>query len=132
MLALLAALHPVLGHLTQVRAVSGGDTSAAFRATSALAGEVFVKYSGWQIPDASEATWVVIMASVGAVLAIVVARATRDGIYPLVFAWAYVAIAVRQVDDDLIFPTTLGLAGGMVVLGGVTLVRKRKQTSAVA
>ena len=44
--SLRAALRPELGELSDVRAVGGGDTSAAIRATSARAGEVFVKYSG--------------------------------------------------------------------------------------
>ena len=87
---------------------------------------VFVKYSGWQIPDASEATWVVIMTSVGAVLAVIIARATRDWIYPLVFAWAYVAIAVKQSNHDLIFPVALGLAVGLLVLSGIVPLRQRQ------
>ena len=93
---------------------------------------VFVKYSGWEIPDASESTWVVIMASVGALLAVIVARATRDWIYPLVFAWAFVAIAVKQVGNELIFPVTLGLAAGLVVLSVVVLVRQRRKEKVMA
>ena len=41
-----SALSPRLGALADIRPVSGGDTSAAARATSARAGEVFVKYAG--------------------------------------------------------------------------------------
>ncbi|MGB3852765.1 MAG: TspO/MBR family protein [Tunicatimonas sp.] len=88
---------------------------------------VFVKYSGWEIPDASESTWVVIMAVVGALLAFLIARATRDWIYPLVFTWAYVAIAVKQSGSDLIYPVALGLAAALAVLGVVTLVRNRQR-----
>ena len=43
--SLLAALRPHLGEVTRVRPVGGGDTSAAVRAESARAGEVFIKYS---------------------------------------------------------------------------------------
>ncbi len=93
---------------------------------------VFVKYSGWQIPEASESVWVVIMASVGALLAVIVARATRDWIYPLVFAWAYAAIAVKQADNDLIFPIAVGLAAGLVVLSGVVLVQRSKREQVMA
>ena len=93
---------------------------------------VFVKYSGWQIPDASESTWVVIMASVGALLAVIVARATRDWVYPLVFAWAYVAIAVKQADNELIAPVAWGLAVGLVALSGVVLVRGRRKERVMA
>jgi tryptophan-rich sensory protein len=88
---------------------------------------VFVKYSGWEIPDASESTWVVIMAVVGALLAFLIARATRDWIYPLVFVWAYVAIAVKQSDNELIYPVTLGLAAALAVLGVVTLIRDQRK-----
>ena len=93
---------------------------------------VFVKYSGWQIPEASESTWVIIMASVGALLAVIVARATRDWLYPLVFVWAYGAIAVKQADNELIFPVAVGLAVGLVVLSGVVLVRRSRQEKAIA
>ena len=93
---------------------------------------VFVKYSGWQIPEASESTWVVIMASVGALLAVIIARATRDWIYPLVFAWAYVAIALKQADNELISPVVWGLAAGLVVLSGIVLVRSRRKERVAA
>ena len=93
---------------------------------------VFVKYSGWEIPDASESTWVVIMAVVGALLAFLVARATRDWIYPLVFVWAYVAIAVKQSDNELIYPVALGLAAALAVLSAVTLVRNQKKERVAA
>ena len=93
---------------------------------------VFVKYSGWEIPDASESTWVVIMAVVGALLAFLVARATRDWIYPLVFGWAYVAIAVKQSDNELIYPVALGLAATLAVLSAVTLVRNQKKQRVAA
>ena len=93
---------------------------------------VFVKYSGWQIPDASESAWVVIMASVGALLAIIVAYATRDGLYPLVFVWAYVAIAVARWDaarsgNDLIVPAVLGWAAVLLVVSGWQTSRKVKR-----
>lgn len=94
---------------------------------------VFVKYSGWEIPAASEPTWVVIMAVVGALLAVLVARATRDWIYPLVFVWAYVAIAVKQSNDELIAPVAWGLAAALAVLSAVTLVQQaRKKERVVA
>ena len=73
------------------------------------------------------------MALVGALLAVIIARATRDWIYPLVFAWAYVAIAVKQAGNDLISPVAWGLAAGLVVLSGVVLVRQvQKRERAVA
>ncbi len=93
---------------------------------------VFVKYSGWEIPAASESSWVVIMTVVGALLAVLVARATRDWIYPLVFVWAYVAIAVKQADNDLIFPVAIGLATALAMLSVVTLVRDQKTKRVVA
>ncbi len=86
---------------------------------------LFIKYSGWQIPEASEATWVAIMLSVGVVLAMVVARVARDWIYPLVFAWAYVAIAVQQSGSELIFPAALGAAAVTTALGGITYWQPR-------
>ena len=43
--SLIAVLRPRFGELSRVRSVSGGDTSAAVRARSVHAGEVFIKYS---------------------------------------------------------------------------------------
>ena len=61
-------------------------------------------------------TWVVIMVTVGAVLAIVIARATRDAIYPLVFVWAYAAIAVKQADIETILYVAAGWAVVLLVV----------------
>ena len=60
------------------------------------------------------------------------ARATRDWIYPLVFVWAYVAIAVKQSDNELIYPVALGLAAALAVLSAVTLVRNQKKQRVAA
>ena len=77
---------------------------------------LFIKYTGWQIPDVGEVTWVAIMITVGAILAIIIARATRDAIYPLVFVWAYAAIAVKQADIETILYVAIGWAVVLLVV----------------
>ena len=93
---------------------------------------VFIKYSGWQLPSASEPTWVVIMMVVGSLLSAVVAYATRDGVLPLVFAWAYAAIAVASSGQSPVAPVAWGLVAGLAVLSSILLVRRRQRSSVVA
>ncbi|MBE0340922.1 tryptophan-rich sensory protein, partial [Paenibacillus sp. 28ISP30-2] len=42
----------------------------------------------------------IIFLFIGPVLAIMVSFPYRDSIYPLVFVWAYVAIAIKQPDNE--------------------------------
>jgi hypothetical protein len=56
-------------------------------------------------------TWAVIMLCVGTLLAVIVSFPYRDCIYPLVFTWAFFAIALEQRDTDSIFVTGSVTAG---------------------
>ncbi|TKH44613.1 hypothetical protein C1I60_09050 [Paenibacillus terrae] len=55
------------------------------------------EWSGWGISDT---TWAIIILVVGTVLAIMVSFPYRDSIYPLVFVWAYVAIAIEHPSNE--------------------------------
>ena len=88
---------------------------------------LFIKYTGWQIPAVGEVTWVAIMVTVGAVLAIIIARATRDVIYPLVFVWAYAAIAVKQADIETILYVAIGWAVVLLVVSIRVFAMKPKR-----
>ncbi|MEC0183601.1 tryptophan-rich sensory protein [Paenibacillus peoriae] len=57
------------------------------------------EWSGWRL---HETTWAIILLLIGTALAIIVSFPYRDSIYPLVFVWAYVAIAIEHPDHEKI------------------------------
>ena len=60
----------------------------------------YLDWDGWGI---SPAVWTVIMIIIGLAIAAVVSLPRSDTAYLLVIAWAFTAIAVRQVDAPLVF-----------------------------
>ncbi|MEM9830188.1 MAG: tryptophan-rich sensory protein [Bacteroidota bacterium] len=92
---------------------------------------VLIKYTGWNALGLSEPIWVMIMTSVGAALALLVLFATRSKLYPLVFVWAYVAIAVAQQDNQLIFTTALGWAIVLFISDMIYFIRQGRVISNV-
>ncbi|MEM8968212.1 MAG: tryptophan-rich sensory protein [Bacteroidota bacterium] len=93
---------------------------------------VLMKYAEWNALGLSEPAWVVIMTSVGAALALLVLFAARSKLYPLVFVWAYVAIAIAQQDNQLIFITTLGWAAVIFISDLVYFTHQRKVARTLA
>lgn len=85
---------------------------------------VLAKYTDWNVLGLSEPTWVVIMTTVGATLAIFVLLATRDVVYPLVLVWAYIAIAVAQPDNQLILIAALAWAGILLISDLIYFIRQ--------
>lgn len=65
---------------------------------------------GWDGFGISEPAWTIIMLIVGLVLAVLVSFPYRDSIYPLVFTWAYIAIALKQKDVSSVYYTAIILA----------------------
>ncbi|WP_044879524.1 tryptophan-rich sensory protein [Paenibacillus sp. IHBB 10380] len=57
----------------------------------------------WGAFEISDVTWSVIMLCVGSVLAILVSFPYRDSAFPLVFVWAYIAIAMEHREVDKVF-----------------------------
>ncbi|RUT31633.1 tryptophan-rich sensory protein [Paenibacillus zeisoli] len=45
----------------------------------------------------------IIMLAIGAVLAVLISYPARDGVLPLVFVWAYIAIALKQEDTRNVY-----------------------------
>ncbi|MFB1100331.1 tryptophan-rich sensory protein [Terribacillus sp. JSM ZJ617] len=82
---------------------------------------------GWLL---SGEVWTIILLIVGAVLAIGFMHVFRDSIYPLVFIWAYVAIASARAEN---FPAITAVASimALVILIAIPIHlfrrRKRKQ-----
>lgn len=65
--------------------------------------------------------WAVIMLCVGTVLAVLVSFPYRDSIYPLVFVWAYIAIAIEHKDTNEVYFTGL-IAAGLLLLYSIWLL----------
>ncbi|MBU5356013.1 tryptophan-rich sensory protein [Paenibacillus barcinonensis] len=71
---------------------------------------VFLYKIGWNGFGISETAWTIIMLIVGSVLAVLVSFQYRDSVYPLVFSWAYIAIALKQKDVTSVYYTGIILA----------------------
>ncbi|MGF7050278.1 tryptophan-rich sensory protein [Paenibacillus sp. DS2015] len=69
----------------------------------------------WSAFGISDITWAIIMLCVGAVLAILISFPYRDSAIPLVFVWAYIAIAVKQREVENVFLTASIIAVIMVI-----------------
>ncbi|WP_348624208.1 tryptophan-rich sensory protein [Paenibacillus peoriae] len=70
------------------------------------------EWSGWGLSDT---TWAIIILLIGTALAIMVSFPYRDSIYPLVFVWAYVAIAVEHPNNENVRLAALILAAIILV-----------------
>ena len=70
-------------------------------------------WDGWGI---SAEGWTAIMLIVGAVIAAMVAIQQADIAFTLVFIWAYIAIAIRQLDDPSIWITAVVAAMVLVAV----------------
>jgi hypothetical protein len=87
---------------------------------------VVAKYTDWNVLGISEPVWVAIMLTVGTALALLIMFATRNMVYPLVFVWAYVAIAVAQSGNSLIYTAALGWAAVIFISDLVYFIRQRR------
>lgn len=85
-------------------------------------------WDGWGL---SPTAWAVIMLCVGAVLAVWASWPYSNIVYPLVFVWAYVAIAVEQRDNSRVFLTALTLAAILLVYAIALIPAKLRVRQAV-
>jgi hypothetical protein len=79
-----------------------------------------ISWNGWGI---SPQFWTVIMLVVGGAIAAIIIRQRRDIAYPLVYVWAYIAIAIRQFNYPLIAVTASGVG---FVLWILLFAKKRR------
>lgn len=82
--------------------------------------------SGWDGWGISAAGWTAIMLIVGALLAAIIAIQQADIAFTLVFVWAYVAIAIRQLNEPTIWITAVVAALVMAVLLVFGRMRRKK------
>ena len=73
--------------------------------------------------------WAVIMLCVGTVLAVAVSYPYRDSIFPLVFVWAYIAIAIEHKDTNEVYYTGLITAGLLLLYSIWLLLTPRRSRS---
>jgi len=84
-------------------------------------------WDGWGI---SAAGWTVFMLVVGATIGAIVAIQRADVAFTLVFIWAYVAIAIRQLDNPSIWITAVVAAIVLAVLLVFGRIRRKTLKSA--
>ena len=81
--------------------------------------------SGWNGWGISAAGWTVIMLIVGGIIAAIVAIQRTDIAFTLVFIWAYVAIAIRQLDNPAIWITAVVAAIVLALLLVFSKMRRK-------
>lgn len=71
---------------------------------------IVIHKNAWSPLGLSEFGWSIALLCVGAVLSILISYPYRDSVLPLVFVWAYIAIAVEHRDADKIMLASFILA----------------------
>lgn len=82
---------------------------------------VTLEKNNWEGFGLSDITWAVIMLCVGTLLAVIVSYPYRDSIYPLVFIWAYIAIALEHKEISEIYAVGM-ITAGLLLLYSIWLV----------
>ncbi|MGM7700771.1 TspO/MBR family protein [Pseudalkalibacillus sp. Hm43] len=81
-------------------------------------------WNGWGLSDV---TWTVILLIGGTLLAMIFSVKNEDAIYPLVFVWAYIGIAVKQQDYMIVKNTAIGMAVLLAVFTVYTFYRREQE-----
>ncbi len=79
--------------------------------------------SGWD--GGNPEMWTALMLVIGTVIAVIAILQRSDVAFPLVFVWAYGAIAIRQFDRPLVWITAA--VGAIVLVALLVLQRSRNQ-----
>ncbi|MFC4102325.1 tryptophan-rich sensory protein [Paenibacillus xanthanilyticus] len=82
--------------------------------------------SGWEGFGLSDATWSVIVLTLGTILAFVIGGLYTDPYYVLVFVWAYIAIAYKQQSYESVMTSALIAAGLLLAYAIALWIRKFK------
>lgn len=85
----------------------------------------FLNWDGFGI---APATWAVIMLVVAGVVGTVMTFTRRDLPYVLVLIWAFIGIAVKHMDTQLVMVTAYAVAGLLGVLGVGAVLTRRTQS----
>lgn len=81
---------------------------------------VVLEKNHWDGFGLSDISWAVIMLCVGVLIACIVSYPNRDSIYPLVFVWSYIAIAIEHKETSNVYITGL-ITAGLLLLYSIWL-----------
>ncbi|WPP51068.1 TspO/MBR family protein [Catalinimonas niigatensis] len=87
---------------------------------------VLWKYGQWPLLGMNELTWLLVMLAVGFILAIIIGHQSRNGVYILVFVWAYFGIAFKEGQSDTVFTYAVAAAAFLLILDIFLLYRQYK------
>lgn len=87
---------------------------------------VVLEKNHWEAFGLSDSVWGVIMLCVGTLLAVIVSYSNRDSIYPLVFVWAYIAIALEHKETNNVYVMGLITAGFLLLYSIWLLLKPRR------
>lgn len=79
--------------------------------------------AGWGGGGLAPEAWAALMVLVGGVLAALIGLTRSDPVYPAVFVWAFVGLAIRQRETELIAVTAIAVAIAAAVIAIVALLR---------
>lgn len=85
--------------------------------------------SDWDGFGLSDALWAQIVLAVGALIGLAIAFTRRDALVPLVFVWAYVAICVKQQDNQAVVYTAAALAAVLAAASIIAFLRSMRTAS---
>lgn len=89
---------------------------------------VVLQKNNWDGFGINGPTWAVIMLCVGTLLAVIVSFPHRDSIYPLVFVWAFIAIALEHRETGNVF-VTASITAGLLLLYSIWLLLTPRRNS---
>ncbi|MCS1350933.1 tryptophan-rich sensory protein [Mechercharimyces sp. CAU 1602] len=89
---------------------------------------VYLYASGWDRWGLSEEAWTICMMVIGTVLAMIVSRRHRDYAFALVFVWAWIGIAIKQINDPVLISATGYILSFVLFLWVYLLIRQQRQT----
>ena len=88
----------------------------------------YLGWNGWGIPPQ---VWAVIMLVAGVLIAAAMGFTRRDIAYLLVLVWAFVGIAVKQADAELVAVSAWVAAGLVFLLLMIAALRQPRMSSGV-
>lgn len=79
--------------------------------------------NNWILP---EGQWMIILLTVGSILALWFIVRERDRLFPLVFIWAYIGILVENQNEEMVYWVAPGVLAGFILISLLWVIRKDK------
>lgn len=68
----------------------------------------------------------IILLTVGSILALWFIVRERDRLFPLVFIWAYIGILVENQNEEMVYWVAPGVLAGIILISLLWVIRKDK------